>query len=169
MDIGERYSISSSLLLELATHEAYPGHHTEHACKDAELAVDRGYAELGVYVYPTPQSLLSEGIACYASEALLGDEAEEVAARWLRPLGIPFDVETSRAVREAALLLLAVRPNIAIMLDEEGAGRGGACVRPPVDARGRPAARALARGPAGSRMASVRVLLSGGPRSLPTL
>ena len=117
--VNQDVPISSSLLLELATHEAYPGHHTEHACKDAELVVDRGYAELGVYVYPTPQSLLSEGIACYASEALLGDEAEEVAARRLRPLGIPFDVETARAVREAALLLLAVRPNIAIMLDEE--------------------------------------------------
>jgi len=116
--INEHLPISGSLLLELACHEAYPGHHTEHACKDAELGVDRRYAELAVYVYPTPQSLLSEGIACHATEALLGDEAEEVAARCLQPLGIAFDVETARAVREAGQLLLGVRPNIAIMLDE---------------------------------------------------
>ena len=116
--VNEDVPISGSLLLELASHEAYPGHHTEHVCKDAELAIERGYAELGVYVYPTPQSLVSEGIACCATEALLGDEAEEVAARCLQPLGVPFDVETARAVREAARLLLGVRPNIAIMLDE---------------------------------------------------
>ena len=29
-----------------------------------------------MFVYPSPQALLSEGIACLALEALLGDEAE---------------------------------------------------------------------------------------------
>ena len=72
-------------------------------------------------VYPTPQALLAEGIACHALEVLLGDEAEEVAARCLRPLDVPFDVETTGVVREAEQLLLGVRPNIAIMLDEGGA------------------------------------------------
>jgi hypothetical protein len=116
--INEDLPITGAVLLELVSHEAYPGHHTEHACKDARLADERGYAELGVYVYPTPQSLISEGIACHALEALLASAAEEVAARCLQPLGIPFDVETARAVREAGQLLLGVRPNIAIMLDE---------------------------------------------------
>ncbi len=116
--INEDLPITGARLLELVSHEAYPGHHTEHACKDARLVDERGYAELGAYVYPTPQALISEGIACHALEALLGDEAEEVAARCLQPLGIPFDVETARAVREAGELLLGVRPNIAIMLDE---------------------------------------------------
>jgi hypothetical protein len=120
--INEEIPITGWWLLELVSHEAYPGHHTEHACKDANLAAARGYAELGVFVYPTPQALLSEGIACLALEALLGDEAEDVAARCLRPLGIPFDIETSRAVREAEPLLLGVRPNIAIMLDEGEVG-----------------------------------------------
>ncbi len=119
--INEDLPISGCRLLELVSHEAYPGHHTEHACKDANLAVARRYVELGVYVYPSPQALLSEGIACLGLEALLGDEAEEVAARCLRPLGIPFDVETAGAVRETERLLLGVRPNIAIMLDEGNA------------------------------------------------
>jgi hypothetical protein len=120
--INEELPITGWWLLDLVSHEAYPGHHTEHACKDANLAAARGYLELGVFVYPTPQALLSEGIACLALEALLGDEAEDVAARCLRPLGIPFDIETSRAVRKAERLLLGVRPNIAIMLDEGEVG-----------------------------------------------
>jgi hypothetical protein len=111
--------IASLRLLELVSHEAYPGHHAEHACKDAELIAGRGRLELAAYVYPTPQALLSEGIACLALDALLGDEAEEIAARCLQPLGIPYDVEVAAAVREEQRSLLGVRANIAIMLDEE--------------------------------------------------
>jgi hypothetical protein len=111
--------IASLRLLELVSHEAYPGHHAEHACKDAELIAGRGRLELAAYVYPTPQSLLSEGIACLALDALLGDEAEEIAARCLQPLGIPHDVEVAAAVREAQRSLLGGTSNIAIMLDEE--------------------------------------------------
>ena len=42
-----------------------------------------------------------------------------MATRRLRPQS-PFEGYDGPAVREAALLLLAVRPNIAIMLDEGG-------------------------------------------------
>jgi hypothetical protein len=111
--------ITSFRLLDLVSHEAYPGHHTEQACKDAELVAVRGHVELAVYVYPSPQALLAEGIACHALEMLLGDESDEVAAQCLRPLGIPYDTAVAASVRDAEQLLLGVRPNIAIMLDEE--------------------------------------------------
>jgi hypothetical protein len=116
--INAELPISSSRLLELVSHEAYPGHHAEQACKASTLIARRGRVELAAYVYPTPQALLAEGIACHALEALLGEEAEDVAARCLRPLGIPYDPATAAVVREAEQLLLWVRPNIAIMLDE---------------------------------------------------
>ena len=109
--------ISSPRLLELVCHEAYPGHHTEHVCKDAGLIQEVRREELSVYVYPTPQALLSEGLACYALEALLGDDAEQLAADCLRPAGIPYDPETAVTVREAETLLLPVRSNVAMMLD----------------------------------------------------
>jgi hypothetical protein len=109
--------ISSARLLELVCHEAYPGHHAEGACKDAALIRAVGREELSVYVYPTPQGLISEGMACYALQALLGDDAEQVAADCLRPAGIPYDAETAAVVREADTLLLPVRSNIAMMLD----------------------------------------------------
>jgi hypothetical protein len=110
--------ISSARLLELVCHEAYPGHHTEGVCKDASLIQAAGREELSVYVYPTPQALISEGLASYALEALLGDDAEQIAADCLKPAGIPYDHETASVVREAETLLLPVRSNIALMLDD---------------------------------------------------
>ena len=52
-----------------------------------------------MYVYPSPQAVISEGLACHAIEALLGDDAERVAADCLRPMGIAYDHETAAAVR----------------------------------------------------------------------
>ncbi len=50
-------------LLRLAGHEVYPGHHTEHALKEQLLMRDQGRIEEGIQLVPTPQALLSEGIA----------------------------------------------------------------------------------------------------------
>jgi hypothetical protein len=109
--------ISSSGLLDLVCHEAYPGHHTESVCKEASLVQGAGREELGVYVYPTPQALISEGLACCAREAL-GADVERVAADCLRAAGIPYDHETAAAVREAEALVFPVLSNIALMLDD---------------------------------------------------
>jgi hypothetical protein len=119
--INTDFPIASYRLAELVSHEAYPGHHAEHACKDARLIAGDGRLELAAYVYPTPQSLLSEGIACHALAALLGDKSEEIAASCLRPLGIPYDAHVAAAVRDTQQSLLGVRANIAILLDEERA------------------------------------------------
>jgi hypothetical protein len=115
--INVDFPISSVRLLELVCHEAYPGHHCEYACKDAGLIGPERREELSVYAYPTPQALVSEGLASYALEALLGDEAERIAADCLRSVGIAYDDVTGAAVREAETLLLPVRSNIALMLD----------------------------------------------------
>jgi hypothetical protein len=111
--INTDYPIGAHRLLELVCHEAYPGHHTEHACKDA-----LGREELSVWVYPTPQALIAEGIAECAIEALLGADAELIAAECLRPAGIAYDHVTAAAVRQAEALLLSVSSNVALMLDD---------------------------------------------------
>jgi hypothetical protein len=105
--------ISTNRLLELVCHEAYPGHHTENVCKGA-----LGREELSVFVYPSPQALIAEGIAECAIEALLGADAELIAAECLRPAGIAYDHVTGAAVREAEALLLPVASNVALMLDD---------------------------------------------------
>jgi hypothetical protein len=121
VEINQDLPITSCRLLELVSHEAYPGHHAEAVCKYAVRTIEEGRVEMRAYVVPSPQALISEGIACHALEILLGQDAEEIAARCLRPLGIPFDTEVAATVREAEQLLLSVRPNIALMLDEQRA------------------------------------------------
>jgi hypothetical protein len=79
---------------------------------------EAGREELAVYVYPTPQGLISEGLASYALQAMLGEDAERIAAGCLRPIGVPYDHETAAVVRAAEELLLPVRSNIALMLDD---------------------------------------------------
>lgn len=105
-------------LLELVAHEAYPGHHTEHVCKDAALIDRLGRVELGVYLYPTPQVIVAEGIAQLALEMLLGDDADAVGAQCLRPLGIAYDVGAAALYRRAEEMLLPIRANVAMLLDD---------------------------------------------------
>jgi hypothetical protein len=109
--------ITSPFLLELAGHEAYPGHHTESVCKDAPL-VRSGHVELGVYLDPTPQALLSEGIAEVALEALLGQRVDEMAVECLRPLAIPYDADVAAVVRQAEKTLMPISANTAMLLDD---------------------------------------------------
>jgi hypothetical protein len=125
IQINDELPIAAWRMVELVAHEAYPGHHTEHVCKDVALVRGEDRAELSVWVYPTPQALMAEGIAMLAPEILLGDEIEEVGARCLRPLGIVYDTAGSAAVRRAKELLLAVRSNLALMVDGGQIDRAG--------------------------------------------
>jgi hypothetical protein len=118
IQINDELPIAAWRMVELVAHEAYPGHHTEHVCKDIALVRGQNRTELSVWVYPTPQALMAEGIAMLAPEILLGEEIEEVGAQCLRPLGIVYDMAGSAAVRRAKELLVAVRSNLALMLDE---------------------------------------------------
>jgi hypothetical protein len=125
IQINDELPIAAWRMVELVAHEAYPGHHTEQVCKDVALVRGQNRTELSVSVYTTPQALMAEGIAMLAPEILLGEEIEEVGARCLRPLGIVYDMAGSAAVRRAKELLVAVRANLALMLDEGRVDRAG--------------------------------------------
>ena len=90
--------ISSPRLLELVCHEASPGHHTESVCKDASLIRPAGRDEFSVFVYPSPQAVMSEGLASHAIEALLGPDAERVAADCLQQRALLRGISSLRAV-----------------------------------------------------------------------
>jgi hypothetical protein len=126
-DLRTRISINVDLpipayrLFELVTHEVYPGHHTDHVCK--EPLIQQGRLELAIAVFPTPRSVVAEGIASLAHEALCGDEADLVGAEILEPLGIAYDAETSAIVRATHETLGCVGPNLVQMLAEGTIGR----------------------------------------------
>ena len=75
----------------LVAHEAYPGHHTEHAWKEALLVDGGGYVEETIFLVGTPQAVVSEGIAMIALELALGDDTDAVAARVFADVGISYD------------------------------------------------------------------------------
>lgn len=53
---------AQALALTLA-HETFPGHHMEHAWKEARLYRERGYGEASAMLINTPESYISEGLA----------------------------------------------------------------------------------------------------------
>ncbi len=110
----------SFFLPELVAHEMYPGHHTEHACKEELLVEGRGWLEETIMLVTTPQSLVSEGIAMLALDMVVREQAEEWAAGLLEPVGVPYDVETARVVRGATQVLGSVSANCALLLHEHG-------------------------------------------------
>jgi hypothetical protein len=106
----------------LVAHEAYPGHHTEHSRKEAGLVRRRGYQEETIFLVGTPQCLLAEGLADLGLEVIVPSGRHGVLADHLRPLGIPYDADTARAVGEAAEVIAnAVRGNVAFLLHVDGA------------------------------------------------
>jgi hypothetical protein len=119
ISINRDVPATASRLLDIALHEVYPGHHTEHVHKDAHA----GHA---AFVYATQQALISEGIAMYAREALLGDGADALAAEILRPLGIAYDAEVAAVDSETWTALFPVRVNLDIRLDAGRTNEAGA-------------------------------------------
>ncbi|MGH2892041.1 MAG: hypothetical protein ACRDPM_02060 [Solirubrobacteraceae bacterium] len=125
VQINDELPIMGWRMVELVAHEAYPGHHTEQVCKDVNLLRGQNRSELAVWAYPTSQALMAEGIAMLAPEMLLGPDIEDVSAQILRPLGIEYDTAGSAAVRRARELLLPIRANLALRLDEGRVDRPG--------------------------------------------
>lgn len=114
--------VLSTSLGALVAHEAYPGHHTEHSRKEAGLVRARGRREETIALVGTPHNLLAEGLADLGLEVVAGARPEPVVAGHLRPLGIPYDAEVAARVAEAGELLGAVRGNLALQLNADGAG-----------------------------------------------
>ncbi len=109
-------------LLQLVAHEIYPGHHTEHALKEQLLLRDRGLIEEGIQLVPTPQALLSEGIAETGLEVVVDDATREEAYAVIRRHGVELaDPELDARIKAAVRPLGSISINAALMIHEDGA------------------------------------------------
>jgi len=63
VDINTDLPVRAPDLLGLLAHEAYPGHHLEHAWKEARLVRAERRVECSVLLINTPECLVSEGLA----------------------------------------------------------------------------------------------------------
>jgi hypothetical protein len=113
--------MSAIELLVLAMHETYPGHHVERSCKDHLLVLGGGLLEEAIVMVPTPQSLVSEGIAKLGPTLLLEGDGGAALAAVVHDAGIELDLAHALAVERAREPLTGADVNAALMLYEAGA------------------------------------------------
>ena len=114
-------------LLHLASHEIYPGHHADHSLKEQLLARDQGLLEETIAPVPTPQAVISEGIAEAGGEVVLDDASREEAHAVIRRHGLELvDPGLSERISRALEPLRTVSVNAALMLHEDGASEADA-------------------------------------------
>lgn len=107
-------------LLPLASHEGYPGHHTELVLKEQRLYHEQSYLEQAIGLLISPQAVISEGIATLAPELLFTPEEQQ---RWLTeqiyPLaGLTIAPEEARWQSPTDTLWMPVRRNAVLLLNE---------------------------------------------------
>ena len=109
-------------LVHLVGHEVYPGHHTEHAVKEQVLMREQGKIEEGIQLVPTPQAVVSEGIAEAGLEVILDDAAKEECYAVIRRHGLQLvDPELSERISRSLERLRTLGVDSALMIHEDGA------------------------------------------------
>lgn len=111
--------MSAIELLHLAIHETYPGHQAERSVKEHLLVAGQGMLEESLVLVPTPQSLITEGIAELAPHVLLDRDGGAAFAAVLAECGFELDLAHALAVERAAEPCRWAEVNAALMLHEE--------------------------------------------------
>ena len=74
-------------IIDIASHEGYPGHHVYNSLLERQLYKEKGWAEISLYPLFSPQSLIAEGSANYGIEmAFPGEENIKFVKQHLLPL-----------------------------------------------------------------------------------
>ncbi len=131
VDINTDLPVRAYDLLRTLAHETYPGHHLEHAWKEADLVERQGRLEASVLLINTPECLISEGLADLGRDfALPADGLVELLVEVFDRADLPVAADAGRA-RETAQLaaaiagprfeLAATRVNAALLRHAEGA------------------------------------------------
>ena len=123
VDLNTDLPVKVDWAVPLIAHEAYPGHHTEHAIKEQVLYRCQGRAEHAVQLLLAPECVISEGIADNAQNMLFDDEQLAAFLRdQLYPLAglAGLDTETQLHLERARQALAGVSGNAALLLHREG-------------------------------------------------
>jgi hypothetical protein len=109
-------------LVGLMAHEAYPGHHTEHAIKEFKLVRRKDFQEHVVTLINSPSCVLAEGIATTALKTIISDDELE---DWYRSEILPraglshIDAAGMIEIGRAGRQLAGVVGNVAFMLHDQ--------------------------------------------------
>ena len=115
--------ITAGELIHLAAHETFPGHHTEHAWKERRLMDDRGWFEEGIQLVPTPQALVSEGIAEVGPGIVLDEATTAAVTAAVLEHGARYDDALVGEIAAARRGVRGVSMNAAVAIHEQGLSR----------------------------------------------
>jgi hypothetical protein len=130
VDINTDLPRRAAELLHTVAHETYPGHHLEHAWKEADLVDRAGRLEASMLLVNTPECLISEGLANLGRRfAIPADEHADLLVELYDRAGLAIAADPL-AAREAAVktlalatcreALAAIRGNAAILRHADG-------------------------------------------------
>ena len=124
VEINSDSPFQANGIVGLMAHEAYPGHHTEHAIKELGMYKGLGWPEASVLLINAPECVVSEGIATTADEVTF---AEGEVERWQRSelyprAGVHDDLSSDEVdqLSKAQRALYGVQDNAALMLHVDG-------------------------------------------------
>jgi hypothetical protein len=123
ISVNTDLSFPSAELLWFSGHEGYPGHHTQRAWQEVDLARDQGRLDATMDLLWSPDAVIAEGVAETGPELVADGDAHRELAERLSLLGVAYDAEVCERVANARRLLYAVSANVAILLHERGASR----------------------------------------------
>jgi hypothetical protein len=130
VDINTDLPHHAADLVSTVAHETYPGHHLEHARKEADLVERAGRLETSILLINTPECLISEGLADLGRRfAVAADERADLLIELYSRAGLAVAADPV-AAREAAertvalfphrKALTAIRGNAAILRHADG-------------------------------------------------
>ena len=131
VDINTDLPVRVADLIGLVAHEAYPGHHLEHAWKESDLVDTHGRLESSILLINTPECLISEGLADLGERfAAPADARADLLVELYDRAGLPIatDPQAARAAAEVTVALEAARHTLAAI-------RGNAAILRHADGR----------------------------------
>jgi hypothetical protein len=110
VDINTDLPVRVPDLIATVAHETYPGHHLEHAWKEADLVDARGRLEASILLINTPECLVSEGLADLGRTFAVPDsDAVDLLMESFGRAGLPLAADPAEA-RDAAERVVAITP-----------------------------------------------------------
>jgi hypothetical protein len=137
IDINTDLPVRGPDLVTTLAHETYPGHHFEHAWKEADLIERDGRLEATMLLLNTPESLVSEGLAEVGTGFAAPLETRtDLLIELFDRAGLPIAADPSRArgLAERAVALQEPRDTLASIRGDaaflrHGEGRSHEAVR----------------------------------------
>ena len=123
IEINTDLPVRASSAVPLLAHEAYAGHHTEHAIKEQVLYQAQGRAEHCIQLLLAPECVLSEGLADSALDLIWSraDRAAFLRDELYPAAGLPdVDVGLQMQIEQVSEGLSSVGNNAALLLHRDG-------------------------------------------------